>query len=372
MTTWPDTRVMDLLGLDVPVIQAPMSGVGYADMAVAVCRAGGLGSLGAASLAPDTLRAEAAAVRAGTNRAWNVNFFCHQPPRAMAAQDALWRARLEPYAAELGLDTAAVDMTLRQPFGEEMCAVVEELRPPVVSFHFGLPDERLLARVRATGAKILSSATTVQEARWLEARGCDAIIAQGAEAGGHRGTFLEDGPPGSSTVSGRAQWGGDPARQIGTMALVPLIADAVRVPVIAAGGIADGRGVAAAFMLGAGAVQVGTAYLHCAQARILPLHRAALARAHALPSTLTSIFTGRPARILANRLVDELGPLHPDAPDFPLPMPRIAALRAAAEAKGRDDFSAHYAGQAVAIAHGDDAHALTKRLAEEGAALLAR
>ena len=243
---WPSQRLLDLLGIDLPIIQAPMAGLTTSAMAAAVAEAGGLGSMGCAVLSADQIRAELSAIRRQTAKPINLNFFCHASPATDPAREAAWRGQLKSYYVELGLDPEMRLSTLTvDPFGSAHCDLVAELKPEVVSFHFGLPNPDLLARVKDVGAKILSSATCVKEAIWLEQRGCDAIIAQGLEAGGHRGMFLSD----------------NVATQAGTMALVPQVADAVRVPVIAAGGIADERGIAAAFMLGASGVQMGTAYL---------------------------------------------------------------------------------------------------------------
>ncbi|HEX6158975.1 MAG TPA: nitronate monooxygenase, partial [Thermoanaerobaculia bacterium] len=292
---------MSVGGVELPIIQAPMAGAQGSALAIAVSSAGGLGSLPAAMLTPDALRAEIGAIRAKTDRPFNVNFFCHAAPLFDAARDAAWRETLAPYYQELGVAReATAGGPAREPFDAAMAEVLEELRPPVVSFHFGLPEESLLERVRRTGATILSSATTVEEARWLEAHGVDAVIAQGVEAGGHRGMFLTR----------------DVTTQLGTLALVPQVVDAVRVPVIAAGGIADRRGVKAALDLGAAAVQVGTAYLLCPEATISAVHRAALREAR--HTALTNVITGRPARGIVNRLIRELGPLRDDLPDFPL------------------------------------------------------
>ena len=262
---WPDHRIQKLLGIELPIIQAPMAGAQRAELAIAVANAGGLGSLPCAMLSPEQLREQVAQFRsAAPGRSLNLNFFCHRTPLPDPAREAQWKQRLAAYYREFGVDPdAPVTSASRAPFDNRFCDLVEQLRPEVLSFHFGLPDAPLLDRVRACGAKILSSATTVAEARWLAARGCDAVIAQGAEAGGHRGMFLTD----------------DIATQIGTFALLPQIVDAVRVPVIASGGIGDARGIVAAFALGASAVQLGTAYLLCPEARLAPLYRAALLRA---------------------------------------------------------------------------------------------
>ncbi|WEX10065.1 nitronate monooxygenase family protein [Chelativorans sp. AA-79] len=352
---WRDQRILDLFGIEQPILLAPMAGSGGAELAIAAAEAGGLGSLPCAMLSPDQIRTELGIMRQRVNRPVNLNFFCHTPPEPDPDREAGWRRRLAPYYAEFGLDPESPPAGGgRNPFSEEACAIVEECRPEVVSFHFGLPEEALLDRVRETGAKIISSATTVAEARWLEERGCDAIIAQGAEAGGHRGIFLED----------------DIATQPGTMALVPQVVDAVSVPVIAAGGISDGRGVAAAFMLGASAVQVGTAYLQSPEALAGPAHREALARARDDRTVLTNVFTGRPARGLVNRIVREVGPISAEAPAFPLATTAVMPLRKAAEGSGSGDFSPLWAGQAAALAKPMPAKELTTSIMQDAAALL--
>lgn len=333
-----------------PIIQAPMAGAQGPALAIAACEAGALGSLPCAMLSPAQLREQVAELRANTAAPFAVNFFCHVPPVADPAAQARWLEALAPYYAEAGVDPAsAASGAGRNPFDAAMCEAVEAAKPAVVSFHFGLPDDALLARVRRTGALILSSATTVAEARWLEARGVDAIIAQGREAGGHRGMFL------SSDIDA----------QPGLFALLPQVVDAVRKPVIAAGAIADGRGIAAAFALGAAAVQIGTAYLKTPQATVSPLHRAALARASDDATRLTNLYTGRPARGLMTRAMRDLGPISPLAPAFPLATGAIAPLRAAYEKQGRADFSPLWSGEAAALAREEDAGALTRRLWDE-------
>jgi len=310
-----------------------MAGVQDHRLAAAVCNAGGLGSLPAAMLSVEMLASELAALKRATSQPVNINFFCHVPPENNAARLAVWHARLAPYYRELGLDASKMpEGAGRVPFSSAAADVLEAYRPAVVSFHFGLPDPALLNRVRGWGSQIWSSATTVDEARWLAERGVDAIIAQGLEAGGHRGIFLSD----------------DLTTQMGTFALLPQIVEAVDLPVIAAGGIADARTVAAARRLGASAVQVGTAYLCSAEATTSALHRAALLSPAAQHTALTRLFTGRPARGIVNRLMRELGPMSPDAPDFPLATAAIAPLRAAAEARGLGDFSPLWSGQNTA------------------------
>jgi nitronate monooxygenase len=341
-----DRRILDLFGIDLPVIQAPMAGATSPDMVIAVSEVGGLGSLPGAMYSAAQLRDALVAIRAKTQRPIGANFFCHEPPHVDAARLAAWRERLAPYYAELGLDPGVPDATSRRtPFDDDACAVVEEVRPEIVSFHFGLPPAPLVERVKRAGAKVISSATTVAEARWLEARGVDAIIAMGFEAGGHRGHFLDD----------------DMTAQLGTLALVPQIVDAVGVPVIAAGGIVDRRGVVAALALGASAVQVGTAYLFTPEAHIHAVFRRALA-ATGRTTAITNVFTGRPARGIVNRLMRDLGALSDLPPAFPAAADAVAPLRRAAEAIGRDDFSLLWAGQAFPLARPMSSAELTRML----------
>ncbi|SFU67974.1 NAD(P)H-dependent flavin oxidoreductase [Halomonas korlensis] len=320
----------DRLGIDLPILQAPMAGVQGSALAAAVSASGALGALPCAMLGPDAMADELALIRQRTDRPLNVNFFCHTPPEPDDEREAQWHTALAPYYAEFGLDIGSVTSGPgRRPFDHEACDALEAFRPQVVSFHFGLPAPELLARVKSWGAIVLSSATTVEEARWLEARGVDAVIAQGLEAGGHRGMFLSDAL----------------TTQVGIFALLPQIVAAVEVPVIAAGGIADAHGVTAALTLGASAVQVGTAFLCCPEATTSTLHRQALQSDAARHTALTNLYSGRPARGIVTRLMRELGPIGEAAPAFPLATAAIAPLRAAAEAQGSGDFSPLWAGQ---------------------------
>ncbi len=354
---WTDRRLLDLFDIEIPIVLAPMAGAMDPELAIAVAKAGGLGSLPAAMLNAEQLREQVSRFRAGMDGALNLNFFAHQSPVPNNAREHAWRERLKPYYVEYGIDpNVPVPASNRAPFDDAFCAVVEEVKPAVVSFHFGLPDQALVARVKAAGCRVISSATTVEEARWLAARGCDAIIAQGIEAGGHRGMFLTT----------------DLATQVGTFALLPQIVDAVAVPVIAAGAVADARGIVAALALGAAAVQIGTAYLACPESKILPPHRAALRTARDDGTAITNVMTGRPARGLINRVMRELGPISDLPPEFPLAGGALAPLHVKAQAQGSGDFSSMWAGQAAALAKEVPAVELTRGLWAEARALMAR
>lgn len=323
----PHHRLLDILP---PIVQAPMAGVQNHRLAASVCEAGGLGSLPAAMLSLPDLQSELQALHQSTQNPYNVNFFCHAPPAPDDVRQQAWHRTLAPYYRELGLDPETIPTGPgRVPFSAEAAHVLEAFRPAVVSFHFGLPSPELVARVKSWGSLVLSSATTVAEALWLQAHGADAIIAQGLEAGGHRGMFLTD----------------ELSTQVGTFALLPQIVQAVQLPVIAAGGISSAAGIAAAKALGAAGVQVGTAYLCSHEATTSALHRSALQSPAAQHTALTTLFSGRPARGIFNRLMRELGPLNAAAPAFPLATAAIAPLRAAAEAAGSSDFTPLWSGQ---------------------------
>jgi nitronate monooxygenase len=287
----------------------------------------------------------------------NMNFFCHKAVDPDPRREAGWKNRLSSYYSEHGIDpTAPITVANRAPFDAAMCALVEELKPEVVSFHFGLPEPALLARVKAAGSIVMASATIVREAIWLEENGADVVIAQGAEAGGHRGMFLTE----------------DISHQPGLFALLPQVVDAVRVPVVAAGGIADGRGIAAAFALGAAGVQIGTAYLRCPESKVIAPARAALAGSLDDSTVITNVMTGRPARGVANRVMREVGPISPDAPAFPHAATALGPLKAAAEKLGKVDFTNLWAGQAVRLGRELPAAELTRALAGAALARLSR
>jgi len=325
------------------------------ELVAAVSGAGGLGSLPCAMFGPAQVREQVDKIHGRTRNPINLNFFCHTPPVPNNARETAWRERLAPYYRELAIDPAApVPTSNRASFDAALCAVVEELQPEVVSFHFGLPEQTLLDRVKAAGCVVMSSATTTAEAVWLEQHGVDAIIAQGQEAGGHRGMFLTE------TV----------ASQVGTFALIPQIVDAVKVPVVAAGAVADKRGIAAAIALGAAGVQIGTAYLFCPESKISAVYRKALGEARDDSTAVTNLMTGRPARGVMNRLMREIGPLSNVPPEFPLSAGALAPLRAKAEAQGSGDFSPLWAGQAASLSRAIPAAELTRKLADESLKLL--
>ncbi len=341
-------KLPELLGIDLPIIQAPMAGVQGSALAVAVSNAGGLGSLPCAMLGIGAMREELAKIKAQTGKPFNVNFFCHTPPAPDAEREAAWQAALSPFYEKYGIDPAGIPAAPgRAPFSAEVADVLAEFKPAVVSFHFGLPSKELLARLRAWRPKVISSATTVEEALWLEAHGVDAVIAQGLEAGGHRGIFLSN----------------DLSTQVGTFALLPQIVLAVRLPVIAAGGIADAQGIAAAMALGAAGVQIGTAYMLCPEATTSAVHRAALKSEAGRHTALTNLFTGRPARGIMNHVMKELGPISSAAPEFPLAISAIAPLRARAESEGSGDFSPLWCGQNAGGCKEVPAARLTRELA---------
>nr|CAA6830362.1 MAG: Enoyl-[acyl-carrier-protein] reductase [FMN] (EC [uncultured Thiotrichaceae bacterium] len=319
----PTKNIKNLLGTELPIIQAPMAGVQDSALTIAVCEAGGLGSLPCAMLSADKIASEISAIKAATDKPFNLNFFSHQAPDYDAQQQLVWQETLKPYFDELGVEiNTSPNGASRMPFSHDIADVIEPFNPEFISFHFGLPDKELLARIKKWGTTIVSSATTVEEAVWLEARGADGIIAQGLEAGGHRGMFLSN----------------DVSTQMGIFSLIPQIVQKVNVPVIAAGGIADNRGVEAALQLGASAVQIGTAYLLCSEVKTSQLHRAAIKSAKAEHTALTNVFSGRPARGIVNRAMKELGYISPKAPEFPYASIEMAQLRGPAEQLNSDDF----------------------------------
>lgn len=342
--------IATLFGTKFPLIQAPMAGVQDHALAVAVSNAGGLGSLPCAMLDHEGLERELNALTQQTSQPFNVNFFCHTPPSVDSSIEGRWRATLLPYYEELGIELATIKSgTGRAPYSPETATLLERYKPAVVSFHFGLPSPSLMAHIRGWGGKIISTATTIEEALWLERHGVDAIIAQGLEAGGHRGFFLQQ----------------DISTQMGTFSLLPQVVAAVSVPVIAAGGIADKQGIQAALALGASGVQVGTAYLLCDEAKTSAVHRAALQSEGAQDTALTNIFSGGAARGIINRIMRELGPMCSDTPPFPLASAAISPLRSTAEALGSGDFSPLWAGQNASGCRAIPASDLTHSLFED-------
>ncbi|MCL1121382.1 NAD(P)H-dependent flavin oxidoreductase [Shewanella seohaensis] len=341
-------RLTQLFGIQFPIIQAPMAGVQGSALAIEVSQAGGLGSLPCAMLSLEALEAELTEIRSNTTKPINVNFFCHSEPLPQAAKQAAWLEQLSPYFTEFNLDPSAQPAgAQRTPYSKAQAEVLAKFKPEVVSFHFGLPDEELLLEIKSWGSKVISTATTVEEALWLEARGADAIIAQGLEAGGHRGHFLSE----------------DLTEQQGTFSLLPQVIAAVDIPVIAAGGIVDATTVRAAMAMGASAVQVGTAYLLCPECNTSSIHREALQSDAAQHTALTNLFSGRPARGIVNRLMAEMGPINEAVPDFPLASSAVAGLRTAAERQGFGDFSPLWCGQNASGCRNIPAAELTRQLA---------
>ena len=350
MKSWPDRRLLELLDIEIPIIQAPMAGSDSVALARGVSRTGALGSLACALLMPGSVRDAAHAFREGINRPINLNFFCHEmtAPSLRAVEE--WKRLLRIHYERLDLDVEKVpESRLRMPFDEEMCEVVEEITPEIVSFHFGLPAPALIERIKRRSIKVLSSATSVREALWLQDHGCDAVIVQGSEAGGHRAMFLER----------------DVACQVGLFALLPQVADAVSLPLIAAGGIADGRGVVAALALGASGVQLGTAYLFCPEANVSPLYRQALEASSDTSTAITNVFSGRPARGILNSYIKETGPMTESALAFPYAATLVAPLRAASERSGSQQYMQMWSGQAAKLVKPMPADQFTRELAAD-------
>ncbi len=336
-----------ILNIDLPIIQAPMAGVQDAALAIAVCQAGGLGSLPAAMMSLEQLEIEVAKL-AAINKPYNVNFFCHIPPEIDQNREQQWRDKLGKYYQEYEIDPVTIQAGAgREPFSSHAAELLAHFKPAVASFHFGLPASKLVEQVKSWGSKVMCSATTVEEAIWLEQNGVDMIIAQGLEAGGHRGIFLSD----------------DLTTQIGTLSLLPQILAAVTVPVIAAGGISNAQTVKAVVDLGASGVQIGTTYLLCHEATTSNIHRQALKSEHADHTALTNVFTGRPARGIMNRVMREIGPISAKAPAFPLAGGAVAPIRTKAEQQNSGDFTPLWSGQNNSGCKEISATQLTKELA---------
>jgi nitronate monooxygenase len=350
MVAWPDRRFVDLVGCEHPIIQAPMANVGGVELCVAASRAGALGSLPCGMISTERARDQVADVRQQVAGPINLNFFCFEMPAP--TDDTAWRELLRPYYSEFGIAEPEA-AALRVAFDETYCALIEELKPEVVSFHFGLPDKPLLERVQASGAVVIGCATSAAEALYLEECDIDAIIAQGFEAGGHAGSFLDK----------------DPREALGLFALLPQIIHTVSVPVIAAGAIADARGVAAALTLGASAVQIGTAYLHCPESFLPDGHKAMLLKRDTLA---TNIYSGGMARAVRGRLIDEIGPVRSEAPHYPLAGAVSLPLFRAAIERGEFEFMPSLAGQNACLGYEIPAEELTRELAADALAILRR
>lgn len=337
----------ELLGTDLPIIQAPMAGVQGSALAIAVSEAGGLGSLPCGMLNTEKIISEIELIKASTHAPYNLNFFCHETSPYDENRQTIWRNTLKPFFTELGAEMDVSAGSNRVPFSHDIADAIEPFSPEFISFHFGLPDKDLLQRVKSWGTKVVSSATNLEEAVWLESRGVHGIIAQGLEAGGHRGMFLSD----------------NVSTQIGLISLVSQVVNRVNVPVIAAGGISDHKGVNACLQLGACAVQVGTSYLLCTEAETSELHKQAIKSDKASHTALTNIFSGKPARGIVNRAMDELGYMSALAPEFPYASIEMSQLRHRAEKQGMDGFSPLWCGQNTQGCREVSAKQLTHHLA---------
>ncbi len=348
---WHDRRLIDRLRLDIPLIQAPMAGASTPELAAAVANAGGLGSLGLGMTPPAAIRATIRELRTRTNRAFNINLFTYDVPEPEPNRQAAMKPRIDAYIRAIGADPAAFRAPPPSVIAEQIAVALEEA-PPVFSFTFGMPGRAVIAAFKAKGTFVMGTATSPAEARALEDAGVDAVIAQGAEAGGHRGTFageLEDG-------------------MIGTMALVPLIVDAVKLPVVAAGGIMDGRGVAAALILGAAAAALGTAFMACPEnGAVHPVHRAALLGG-GKPTVVSRAYTGRYARFIRNRFIAEM--LEAETPAYPHQLALTIPLRLAAMEKKNADMLPMMAGQGFPLLRAEPAAAIVQRVVDEAKALL--
>ena len=335
-----------VLKTELAIIQAPMAGVQNAKLAVAVCEAGGLGSLPCAMLSAELLKSELDYLSQHTDKPYNLNFFCHQTSDYTLAQQTAWHNLLTPYFDEFAVDVSQFTRNAsRQPINQQIIDIIAPYTPAVVSFHFGLPSREIVSQIKAWGGTVLSSATTLDEARWLQTNGADAVIAQGIEAGGHRGHFLSM-----------------------DLSLQPTTAQLVRecveldIPVIAAGGICTAEDVAQYQALGVAAVQVGSAYLLCEEATTSALHREVLKTVAPDSTELTTLFSGRPARGISNRVMQELGAMPEQAPPFPYASIAMTALRAKAEAKGDSGFSPLWCGERFIVREGINAQQITELL----------
>jgi len=342
------------LNLTHPLLQAPMAGeTATVGLSIAASEAGALGCLGAAYFTPDRLRAAIGELRAGTRRPFAINLFMPVPWQRDAAREAGYAAEIARAHADLGLAAPEPPADFEQDIDGQIAVVLEEA-PPVFSFTFGAPKPDLVAAMQARGIYVIGTATTVAEARDLEARGVNAIVAQGYEAGGHRGTYLA---PVTESL-------------IGTMALVPQMVDAVRLPVIAAGGIGDGRGVAAALCLGAQAAALGSAFLLAAECGASPAYRAALQGPGGQDTGLTRAFSGRTARGLRNRFLRSFEGRETEIPDYPIPNAWSRPMRQAAARAGNADYLSLWAGQAASLARPDSAAGIIRRVMGEAESCL--
>ncbi|MGI9371278.1 MAG: NAD(P)H-dependent flavin oxidoreductase [Hyphomicrobiales bacterium] len=348
---WPQNALTERLNLKWPILQAPMGELTTPSLASAVSNTGGLGGLGMWGFSGEEAERRVAGFRQMSGGSLNVNYPLWEDAGDLTGQCAPMQSTLERIYEREDLGPMPSPESSPGTVNEEHLAMLQKMKPEVVSFHFGLPDQDILEEIKKIGIFVVCSATTAAEALELETRGVDAVIAQGTEAGGHRGTFS----------------GVDISMQPGLFSLLPQIVDAIAVPVIAAGGIADGRGVAAALMLGASGVQIGTAFLRCEEADVLHTHRAALASADDTSTIVTNLISGRPARFVKNQLIQELT----DCGAEPLPFPAQLSLTYPLEASGKQELSGMYAGQSARLTRAMPAAELVETLAEETSARLA-
>ncbi|WP_370275129.1 NAD(P)H-dependent flavin oxidoreductase [Pararhodobacter marinus] len=350
--------MFDSLGLSLPIFQAPMAGVSTPALAAAVSNAGGLGSIGIGASDAATAARMIAETRDATDRPFHVNVFAHRTPQPDPAVESAWIEAMRPLFAAFGAEPPARLRTIYRSFNDnpDMLAMLLDARPAVVSFHFGLPAPDALVALRKAGILLLATATNLDEARCIRDAGLDGIIAQGIEAGGHRGVFDCNAP--------------DP--QLSTLALTRLLVARQDLPVIAAGGIMDGAGIAAALRLGAVAAQLGTAFIGCPESSAEPAHRRALHGAGAYRTTLTAAISGRPARALENRFTQAAGGMLAGTPPaYPIAYDAGKALHAAAKARGETGFGAYWAGQGAPLARSMPAGELVAVLARELRAAMA-
>jgi len=320
-------NLCSILGIEKPIIQAPMAGVQNWELAVAVSNSGGLGSIPCGMLTKDQVLFEIINFRKHSNKTYNLNFFCHKMPETNHQALEAWEEQLSPYYESFSIKPLNEISGLRVPFDANLADAIEPHKPPILSFHFGLPSAELVTRIKSWGTVVISSATTKEEGVWLEENGADIVIAQGYEAGGHRGMFMTS----------------DASTQLPTLELVACLKHELSVPIVAAGGIATSTDIKEMIRLGASGVQVGTSYLLCDEAKTSAIHRQAIKSKNSI-TALTNIFSGRLARGITNKIMKELNFIASKAPEFPYASIAIGPLRSKAESQGKSDFTPLWSG----------------------------